>query len=409
MGLLDNPIAGSIKNIVNKVTGFSGPAKLRGPDFPDGFQVTELVGGEEPARGTEDDYTFVLLGAFMPQMPFQYGGEQKIVKEYYPGNPQPTVQMLGAREANTKITGTLRGKKLTADLAGACEETAKAFDILRRRGSLLRLELGEWVRYGFLEKSDFKMKTLQEIDYELDFLIIGDTKPVDDFFTATSSTIPTADNSALQDANELFKNMKPPGDMPSSIAGTINALINDVASAVNLVTDFVDAVISEAQDIQKSLNRAIGLVKNAQASISIYKRQIGSLALYVGTASLKSNAAVVSRTKQMLNAHFLLEALHATARPLFAPPAYLNGVPLQSASVQSTTTLDSLLASMRAQFESLRASTPKFRHLVKLGQTLQQISQQYYKTPDNWGKLYDHNKLTSTALVEGTVLEIPDI
>ena len=67
------------------------------------------------------------------------------------------------------------------------------------------------------------------------------------------------------------------------------------------------------------------------------------------------------------------------------------------------------LAKLQMQFEAIRKTLPKARYKVQAGDTLQRISIKYYGTPNSWDKIYDHNKLTSTDLTRGTVLEIPNL
>jgi nucleoid-associated protein YgaU len=78
-------------------------------------------------------------------------------------------------------------------------------------------------------------------------------------------------------------------------------------------------------------------------------------------------------------------------------------------AMSQTTSLSVLLARLQKQFEAIARTTPLARHRVKDGETLQRISIKFYNTADNWKKIYDHNKLTSTQLTVGTVLEIPRV
>jgi nucleoid-associated protein YgaU len=64
---------------------------------------------------------------------------------------------------------------------------------------------------------------------------------------------------------------------------------------------------------------------------------------------------------------------------------------------------------MLLRFKAMQETTPLTRYRVVDGDSLQKISGRFYSNADHWKKIYDHNKLTSTVLVSGSVLEIPKV
>ena len=164
----------------------------------------------------------------------------------------------------------------------------------------------------------------------------------------------------------------------------MNNLISGIAKNVNLVTDFVSTVISTAQSVEDSANRALGLIKNARASISRLSREYDNLKHGFNSLQTQSNPK-------------------DKARNLYNNLAYLYETHIASHSMSS------LLKKMQVQFEALALTVPKARYKVVIGDTLQNISIKFYGISDNWTKIYDHNKLTTTALTPGKVLEIPKV
>ena len=75
--------------------------------------------------------------------------------------------------------------------------------------------------------------------------------------------------------------------------------------------------------------------------------------------------------------------------------------------ISGSSELSSFLERLRQQIDNLAGNTPIGRHLVVDGDNLQKISVKFYGTPDNWKKIFDYNKLTTTELSTGTLLEIP--
>lgn len=375
-GAILDPIAAKIRNPFSR----SVENNSRPPDFPEGFQFVEIVDGREQTKEK-----VVLLGNMLPQIPFQFGGTQRVVKDYYPGNSEPTVQVLGSKESDLTIRGKLKDKRYRdTDLYGVSTEIQKLIDAIRIRGNLLRINLGEWQRYGFLEETIFKMNKLSEIEYELKFSIVGFNVPRNNKFVDESKAVPFSINKELiQEALEFQEEYSSvPESMPASIADLLNDAISDVATAVNVVTNFVETVVSVSEDIVASGNRAIGLIKNARANISRYKRRVGSIKLNVDSFSTK-----YSKAKQFSS--------------LYTNQAHI------ARSMTALSILSALLARLQKQFEAIAKTTPRARHRVRQADTLQNISIKYYNTAEHWKKIYDHNKLTSTQLNIGSVLEIP--
>lgn len=385
MGLL-NDFATKGLSLVGASTkaGVKSPTPY-GPDFSQ-LEIIEYIDGK-----ARDIDRIVLAGRFMPHQPFEYGGTQKLIREDYPGASEPTVQVLGPRESAMTIHGTLKTNKLKdPGLRDAAKEYAKLIDAMRIRGNLVKITLGggdDWHRWGFIEESKFRIKTLQEIEYDISFLIVGFNPPKgwrvidgqgDDLIKPNKDIT----NKALA---ALLTSKNYPDSMPRDAVDILNGAINDMANALNLVTGFVDGLIADGNALVGSANRAIGLIKNARATISRASRQLGSLANSVtglpGLAASEAQKTVATLTN--------VSHLHQVQR--------------------SYTDLAGFLASMQAQFAKLATTIPLVRHLVRQGDTLQTIAMKYYNSSDNWKKIYDHNKLTTTQLVVGSVLEVPKL
>jgi nucleoid-associated protein YgaU len=71
--------------------------------------------------------------------------------------------------------------------------------------------------------------------------------------------------------------------------------------------------------------------------------------------------------------------------------------------------LSAFLAALQVQFEAIIQTIPIGRYLVRQGDTLQNISMQYYQTSENWELLFTHNNLTTTVLTQGQLIEIPKL
>ncbi len=369
-------------------------------DFPGGFQIVEYVDG---VANTETEIK--LIGNLMPHQPFTWSGEQRLVKEYYPGNPEPSVQVLGAKEGALTIKGRFKDKRYKdTSWYGVSYQYNLAINEMRKRGNLVKFGMnsapsqvsldtsnikakaGSWIRWGFIERCEFKMNKLSWIDYEIEFFVVSENQPKNNYFAAPEKSSASAVNQNLINQAAAFQAnySSVPTSMPLSIAGLMNNITGGVASAVKLVTNFVDSIASTAQSVEDSANRALGLIKYARNKIHQYGAQYDHFSHAFGSISTQGSLAGKARD------------------------AYKN-ISYSHESMAAVTSMSVLLARMQAQFEALAVTVPKARYKVQVGDTLQNISIKFYQTSTYWSNIYDHNKLTSTQLIPGTILEIPKV
>lgn len=363
--------------------GVANPTK-NGPDFPNGMTITEVVNSE---LRTKDEIK--LVGRFAPLQPFEFGGEQRMVREEYSGSPEPTIQVLGPKEDQVSIRCEFRTNKFRGNpsLRDAAQEYQELIDAMRLRGNLVKIVLGSWIRYGFIKSCKFRIFTLQKIDAEITFEIVGFNHPrgwkivndADDNLIKPNKEITNKAAVALAAARNY------PATMPLTAIDVFNNAIGAVASAITKVTSFVEGIVDDADKLVGSANRAIGLIKNARSIISKSKRNIGAIA---------NNAAglVGSAKNEFQKAQNTIKNTDHTAK-----------------TIRDFSDISVLLSEMQKRFAKYITQVPFRRHLVRSNDTLQNISIKYYQTADNWKKIYDHNKLKETALTVGSILEIPRI
>lgn len=384
MGLLNDFATKGLSVLgVNTNAGVASPVPF-GNDFPNGMTITEVIDRKEQTLES-----IQLVGRFAPIQPFEFGGEQRIVREEYPGTSEPTIQVLGPKEDEVSIRIEMRTNKFRGDpaLRAAAQEYQELIDAMRLRGNLVKIVLGEWKRFGFIKRCKFKVYTLQKIDADITFEIVGFNHPkgwrvvteADENVIKPNKEITNAAAAALAAAINY------PETMPLTAVDIFNNAIGAVADAISKVTGFVEGIVDDADKLVGSANRAIGLIKNARATISRTKRNIGAIAN--NAAGLAGSAASASQ-----GAINLIQNTDHTAK-----------------TIRDFSNLSLLLATLQARFQSYVSQVPFRRHLVRQGDTLQNISMKYYNTADNWKKIYDHNKLSQTDLVIGSILEIPRV
>lgn len=354
----------------------------RPDDFPDGFEITEYINGQKSSY-------LQLNGNMMPMIPFEWDTEMRIAKDYYPGNDEAVAHIMGVRQGDLTIKGRFKDKRYKDPaFYGVSYQYTRALEAMASRGNLLRFGFegpgGKWIRWGFMEKPKFKMNKLSWIDYEITFFVVSEIQPENSFFADPEKEAPDSINFNLIASAADFQSTYSavPTSMPLSIAGKLNQLTSAIGEKINLVTNFVQTIISTGADIAAAASRATGLIKNARNTISSFGRQADDVAHSFSALSFSgTNAAKASDTYR--NMQFIHEA-HAATVPL---AQYLQ--------------------KMQAQFDAIAKTIPIARYRVAKADTLQNISIRFYGVSDYWSKIYDHNKLQSAQLTEGKVLEIP--
>lgn len=375
MGLLNT--TGGIQDRIRNPFQKSVDVPFDGNDFPDGFLIEEILDNGDIGDKIR------LFGNQMPKVPFTFGGSQRVKKEYYSGFSEPTIQVMGGEEDDITIVGTLKDKRkdpVTKDkrFKNISTEIQQLLDGIRLRGNLVRIAMGEFERYCILQKTKWDLKMLSNLDYSITFSIIGFNAPKNAQFLEQTREVPFAINKelinqaqALQESARLY-----PTSVPLSIGDAIGQLTNVVAGVISAVTGFVDQIISTVNDIQKSITRVKGLIKHAQNKLREYKNFIGSIRPFDSAQALTGKYTASKYYSSLLSMSSVMTAL---------------------------------LERMKKQLNGLGNTLPLGRHLVVSGDTLQKISNKFYGFGDNWKKIYDFNKLTTTDLVTGKILEIPRV
>ncbi len=396
MGILNAPsnMLTNVGNAIANPLSQSVPKALRGNDFGEGLLITEYIDGK---AGKRPENKLALIGNTMPKIPFEFGGTHRLVKDMYPGNPEPVVHALGSEEDDLTIKGRFHDKRYKdADLiarrgsgVSISTELQEAVDAMRIRGNLVHIKLGELNRYGFIKGCKFKMRHLGDIEYEISFLIVGFTLPKNCQFIQVDKNPPFDVNNALIAQLATFQTdytNRMPSEVPASVADILNSSISSVAGAISAVTGFADKVLTSGEAVFGSVNRAIGLINVAQTSVIRFKRRLGMIKVReISLANFKSPTSTRIPT---------ITARYTTA-------AYVTQ------GMSSSNAFASLLAQLKARFKLLSDTVPLSRHRVQQGDTLQRLSTKFYNTPNEWKRIYDHNKLSSSVLETGSILEIP--
>lgn len=368
IGGIDSQLNGIARGITSPFSVGTKPA-LRRDDYPEGFFIEQVAGAKRKLQ---------LNGTNMPHQPFEYGGGSKLTKQWYPGNSEPTIQVLGSEEKNVTIRGRFYSKKYRDQtLYAAPKAIVDRIETIRREGEIVKISLGGWQRYCLLNDCVFKEKNQADIEYEITFEIISEKTPTQCYQLTNRKDETFQDSTNLADqASEFQSTYGNNSEIEQSFSDVLNGYIDDVASAIAAVNDFVNILLTQAESIEAGVTRALGLIKVARNNVSRMIRRVGALSYAISGDDVTKQYNTISHTARTIS----------------------TGCDLMA-----------LLAKLQSQFEAIRKTLPKARYRVQEGDSLQKISVKFYGNADTWSKIYDHNKLTTTALTRGTVLEIPNI
>jgi nucleoid-associated protein YgaU len=269
-----------------------------------------------------------------------------------------------------------------------------------RRGNMVRISLGEdFVRYGYLTETRFAMRGKTSIEYTLTFFLISENKPEQNPIIDGRQTLPRDLSAEMQKINDgLAANMLVyPDGYPMDIFDKINAVVSGVSAEVKKVTSLVDSIISTGEKTSAALNRAVSLVASVRSYVHKQAQRIAIIKLDQGVRE----ATLAEGTNYKLTER---------AYPGIQKQNVTSGYRSVMSTIDTQRRMDSLqvvLMKISDQLQAYIDSVSITRHLVKTDETLQQISVKYYGNVDGWSRIYSHNKLTSTTLTPGTILEIP--
>lgn len=351
-------------------------------DFSGGFSITEIIKGQPRVNER-----IILIGEFAPHESVPFGGKQKIIKEYYAGSNDPSIQVLGAQEDDISIKGLLKERSLPSDLAGAAQDFQEKLDAMRIRGNLVELAFGEYKRYGFIESGTFKVMRRNRIAYDLNFLISGKTIPKNYYLVNGSDgdlTKPNRDLASRAAAYLLQLEEAKPAGMKKSMIDEINDTISGIAGEISKVTKFVDGILDDVDKLAASAERAIGVIRNTRNFIVRSSRRISAIP---NTIQSLSNSGL-SEGQKLLT--------------VFQNNDYIHKIKNTNKVTASE------LATMQIKIEATKLKSFKTIHLVRQGETLQKISIKYLGTPDKWIDIKELNNLRDTNLVRGSLLKIPN-
>lgn len=406
------------------------------------FQIKELTG---------DKRALLLAGRALPYRPLTFSGTMRADVTYYPGNPEPTVQMLGASEEETTITGmwkdrflgdgqqhavlvfdevgvirevisALGGSPLGRTVLITAAEVVKVVDDIRRKGQLVRVSWDEFVREGFITKFEQTWDRRQDVAWSITFRFLnqGDRPPAAK--TGPLSASPLQFSSMLQSNVELaagflgqsvfdraivrIRNattfLQNKRNLLKDFANQATALVNPGALFISVSKEFISElaglVVDSRNLLGKGLDGVIGKVDFATSVLSQMNNVLDKTNRY--RVKIRSNPveAYLRMTPQTDKTSLLGKVLSLSAS--------LRGASRQLARL-SGNTADSR-AVVRTDMQSTKGSTgPSVPFIARQGDDLRKVARMIFGNANAWRVIAKYNNLSSSELEVGQRVYIP--
>ena len=386
-----------------------------GSDLVTAFTIRELTGQKR---------TLTLRERALPYRPFELSGTQRNTVDWYPGSPIGTVQVFGAKEEQTTITGMWKdafllprdaagsGKPPTAEMELFTSEAVggeevfapsssallstralvKAADSIRRSGQEIEVTWLDQVRRGILERFTAKWHTGHDAEWEM-------------MFTWSSQGESFSEVSMRDD---LATNL---GDLPNKVVGELETIFNDLGDLVNdasatsadllniygsvsagladlsdQLTDAVVAIGGVLQTPAEAMRRCAGILDGIKLDAVTLGEIIGELA---------DGAALDSAS----------DVLFGSLQRNFGDVLSVRG--RQRDKAKACARLAALAASEQEALISQITSTVISTFQARDGQDLREVAMDAYGDPDAWRGLMVYNRLTTSQLRAGQVVFVP--
>lgn len=350
------------------------------------FTIRELTGQQREVR---------LRGRALPYQPLQFSGSQRVEMTWYPGSPNATAQVLGPTEDETTVNGVWKDRFLkSSPQQGAGDanatidgravrdvmELVKAVDSIRRQGQQVQVTWDEIVRFGFMTKLTTRWHRRQDVEWEIAFEWISQEGGVPQSTFATEA----AASSMRAATADLLARLQNETRVNFAVVRRYGEPINAALNALELVSSELDALSDSSLRPTISPTETALRATSLTQTINVRTTELMQAATGLGPREARSDVPASVVPGQVIATMFFQRRLRRTARELRS---------------RAVVTWRELVRRVESNVIA--------RHTAREGEDLRDVSQRYYRTPHEWRRLMQFNRLDSPALEAGQVVLIP--
>lgn len=358
------------------------------------FTVNELTGEKR---------TLTLAGRALPHRPYTLTGAQRTEFTWYPGNPEATVQVLGAEERPTTVRGAWKDRFLseTSSSGGSVVFTAVAefngkqvasaddlvrkVDSIRRKGQLVEVRWGNQVRRGVMTEFTVNYDRMEDVEWEMTFGWVSQGDAAGAAVVSGQTDLGRVKSSWDQQADALAGALvDPPFDI-GAIEEQIASQAEAINARINEVTDAVASVATAVNDAREMAGRLNGVYDSLKQT---------STALIETMTSAPPTELFVLATPDLQNGE---PTFSATLRA----ESWVNGVLSVSRSIRRQA------AEAQSEIAETISNDILIVHVARQGEDLRDVATDNYGSPNGWRRLMLFNGLSQSELSAGQVVLVP--
>lgn len=358
----------------------------------------------------------------LPFQPLEVVGEMRAEFTWYPGNPVATVQILGAKEGETTISGkwsdrflglaatngrgiaAINGEPLTT-----AEQIVKAIDTIRRRGQLVSINWGEVFRVGILLKFVQRWIRREDVEWEMTFQWIAQedvqVPPVFAQADATSSLVALLDPNIIEEDISLIDRLSEYAAIARSGLASVRDAYDKMVGSVELAADLALTPVDLARSTI-ALTRAMALssietakLLRAEAAVSIAALDTQLTAEDDAIVAATAPAEGVTLGATFTRRRTLLTSVHGQ-RISFLRDALAVQKSYRAAARASAS--NAFVLESQLEKQGLLGV-----YVGKEGDDLRFVSSLFYAVPDEWQRIKRFNALDTSKVSVGQILLIP--
>lgn len=374
-----------------------------GSELTTAFTIRELTG---------DKRTLVLRERALPYRPFELTGTQRNSIEWYPGSPIGTMQVYGASEQPTTISGAWKDKFLDgspgnapAEVSGATSEIVEGYgeaiaisndvlrtarelvalvDDMRRKGQEVEVTWLNKVRRGLIDRFTEKWQTGHDVEWELAFVWISQGESLSDIaMESDSSDLGDLPNRVQSFVDKLSDNANELVPQAGDRFADVSVSMQEAGAILQQMTDeLTDMVVEAAGAVTapgEAMRRAIGILDGLKLS--------AELLWEIATDTADAIALDASELKSF--GQTLAQRVDVRER------------------ADAATEIRNMAAREQSRLLNMSATGTLRIFQARDGQDLRDVSTTFYGGPDEWRSLMLYNRLRTSVLAAGQVVFVP--
>lgn len=359
------------------------------------FVIRQITGRQRTVR---------LVGRALPYKGLELETEQRVQVDWYPGSPEATVNVFGSSMSPTTVSGTWKDRYLGENvevngaLGGAglsnpftvdgepiflALDAADLMDRVAAEGQEVEVTWGPITRVGILSKFKQKILNAHDIEWTMEFTWTRRDQ---------SEIIPsfTSENSITDAATMMRSRMT---EVESAIDTTFPANSQRVDDVRSITNELGGMVLDLEGNVAAMIGRAFSPFEAGRRSVATMTSMLGTCTSALDTITQTTMRAFA----------YSQDAEQMSMGEIVAAGVYVNNLSKKIREFKREATIR-----RQAMTQALKANL-KAVHIARDNQDLRDVSRIYYGTTAQWRRLLAFNVLSSSELVAGQIVLVPNL